>query len=99
MVNNVIGMVNYVIAARASLRNFMIADTAAAVPTGHCRALGTGLRAAGCAARRARGAHTCRRPAGLEGTARETAEPRPAGDGAPPRSRRAGTSRRSEERR
>ncbi len=26
MVNNVIGMVNYVIAARASLRNFMIAD-------------------------------------------------------------------------
>jgi hypothetical protein len=26
MVNNVIGMVNYVIAARPSLRNFMIAD-------------------------------------------------------------------------
>ena len=27
MVNNVIGVVNYVIAARPSLRNFMIADT------------------------------------------------------------------------
>jgi len=26
MVNNVIGVVNYVIAARPSLRNFMIAD-------------------------------------------------------------------------
>jgi hypothetical protein len=26
MVNNVIGVVNYVIAARTSLRNFMIAD-------------------------------------------------------------------------
>ena len=29
MVNNVIGMVNYVIAARPSLLNFMIADTEA----------------------------------------------------------------------
>jgi hypothetical protein len=27
MVNNVIGVVNYVIAARPSLRNFMIADS------------------------------------------------------------------------
>jgi hypothetical protein len=27
MVNNVIGVVNYVIAARPSLRNFVIADT------------------------------------------------------------------------
>jgi hypothetical protein len=27
MVNNVIGVVNYVIATRPSLRNFMIADT------------------------------------------------------------------------
>jgi hypothetical protein len=30
MVNNVIGMVNYVIAARPSLLNFMIADKQAA---------------------------------------------------------------------
>jgi len=30
MVNNVIGVVNYVIAARPSLRNFMIADTSSA---------------------------------------------------------------------
>ena len=34
MVNNVIGMVNYVIAARASLRNFMIADMPAPRPSG-----------------------------------------------------------------
>jgi hypothetical protein len=31
MVNNVIGVVNYVIAARPSLRNFMMADNQAAV--------------------------------------------------------------------
>jgi len=41
MVNNVIGMVNYVIAARASLRNFMIADSHSAAlpfhPTGGVR--------------------------------------------------------------
>jgi hypothetical protein len=30
MINNVIGMVNYVIAARTSLLNFVIADTDAA---------------------------------------------------------------------
>jgi len=30
MVNNVIGVVNYVIAARPSLRNFMIADSQSA---------------------------------------------------------------------
>jgi hypothetical protein len=33
MVNNVIGVVNYVIAAHPSLRNFMIADTHR-MPTG-----------------------------------------------------------------
>jgi hypothetical protein len=32
MVNNVIGEVNYVIAARPSLRNFMIADIAQPAP-------------------------------------------------------------------
>jgi hypothetical protein len=32
MVNNVIGVVNYVIAARPSLLNFMIADTYGCIP-------------------------------------------------------------------
>ena len=32
MVNNVIGVVNYVIAARPSLLNFMIADTRPSIP-------------------------------------------------------------------
>jgi hypothetical protein len=43
MVNNVIGVVNYVIAARPSLRNFMIADTGAA----ETQLAGIALRAEG----------------------------------------------------
>jgi hypothetical protein len=35
MVNNVIGMVNYVIAARPSLLNFMIADTRGSAAAGY----------------------------------------------------------------
>jgi hypothetical protein len=41
MVNNVIGVVNYVIAARPSLRNFMIADTQPRSGSGQTRQPGS----------------------------------------------------------
>ncbi len=47
MVNNVIGVVNYVIAARPSLLNFMIADTAGTVVVERHRVIdGQGSRSA-----------------------------------------------------
>jgi hypothetical protein len=61
MVNNVIGMVNYVIAARPSLLNFMIADISAR--TGCCISL---LCRRDCGSKGVSGLITLR-PAGLAG--------------------------------